>query len=515
MATHSRTYMSLRNSGVAMLMFLINFALQFYSRKIFLEYLGTEVLGLNTTATNLLQFLNLAELGISGAVGFTLYKPIHERDFTTINELVTLQKHLYRRIAYFVMSGAGILMCFFPLIFAKIQLPLWYAYGSFGVLLLSALLSYFVNYKQVVLTASQQDYLVQLSYKSVLMIKLLAQIFAVRYSSNGYVWWLILEGAFAILSSISLHYVTLWKCRFLKSSDKSFRVLRQSYRTFTTKVKQMFFHKIGSFALQQSSPLIIYAYASLTLVAMYGNYYMVIMGIVSLMSAVSNSTGAGVGDLVAEGNNDKIIKVFWELFSSRFLIVATFCFCAWKLIPSFVILWIGDQYLMPKSTLFLMIIILYVQMFRYLVNSFLDAYAMTRDIWAPMVEATINIGGSILLGKFWGLNGILLAVVISLVVMVEGWKAYFLLREGMIYPIRKYVGRYMGHVALGAAAYIISSRILLWIPFTEDSSSGWLALVGNSIIHAVLFGGILSIFLGLTYSSFRQFVVRLKRFVTR
>ncbi len=48
---------------MALVFYFINLILQFFSRKIFLDYLGAEVLGLNTTATNLLQFLNLAELG--------------------------------------------------------------------------------------------------------------------------------------------------------------------------------------------------------------------------------------------------------------------------------------------------------------------------------------------------------------------------------------------------------------------------------------------------------------------
>ena len=150
MASTSRTAKSLKNSVIAMGFYLINLGLQFFSRKIFLEYLGTEILGLNTTAMNLLQFLNLAELGISSAVGFTLYKPLHDNDKTTVNEIVTLQGHLYRRIAYLIIVGAAILMCFFPLIFKKISLPLWYAYGSFGVLLFSALLGYFFNYRQIV-----------------------------------------------------------------------------------------------------------------------------------------------------------------------------------------------------------------------------------------------------------------------------------------------------------------------------------------------------------------------------
>ena len=162
----SRTEKSFKNSIVALGFYVLNLVLQFFSRKIFLEYLGTEILGLNTTAMNLLQFLNLAELGINVAVGFTLYKPLHDNDRESVNEIVTLQRFLYRRIAFIIIIAAAVLMCFFPMIFSKIALPLWYAYASFGVLLFSALLGYFVNYKQTVLTANQEDYKVFYSYKS-------------------------------------------------------------------------------------------------------------------------------------------------------------------------------------------------------------------------------------------------------------------------------------------------------------------------------------------------------------
>ena len=142
---------------MALVFYFINLILQFFSRKIFLDYLGAEVLGLNTTATNLLQFLNLAELGVGAAIACTLYKPLAEKDTDTINEIVSLQGWLYRRIAWIVIAGSVVLMAFFPWIFAKMPLPLWYAYASFGVLLVSGLLSYFVNYKQIVLSADQKE----------------------------------------------------------------------------------------------------------------------------------------------------------------------------------------------------------------------------------------------------------------------------------------------------------------------------------------------------------------------
>ena len=186
MASESRTAKSIQNVKVALLFYILNLVLQFFSRKIFLDYLGSEVLGLNTTAQNLLSFLNLAELGIGTAVAYNLYKPLYEHNFKDINTIVSIQGWLYRRIAYIVIGGACILMCFFPIIFAKAQLPLWYAYGSFIALLISALLGYFVNYKQIVLSADQKEYKITLIIQGTKIIKVILQILAVRFLEHGY-----------------------------------------------------------------------------------------------------------------------------------------------------------------------------------------------------------------------------------------------------------------------------------------------------------------------------------------
>lgn len=130
---------------------------------------------------NLLGFLNLAELGIGSAVAYNLYKPLFDDDINTINDIVSLQGWLYRKVAYVVAIGACILMFFFPLIFVKAQLPLWYAYGSFIVLLVAALLEYFVCYHQIVLVADQKEYKITIVVQGIKILKIISQIFAISY----------------------------------------------------------------------------------------------------------------------------------------------------------------------------------------------------------------------------------------------------------------------------------------------------------------------------------------------
>lgn len=152
--------------------------------------------------------------------------------------------------------------------------------------------------------------------------------------------------------------------------------------------------------MTQTSPIIIYAYASLTLVALYGNYMLVITGVSMLFTAMFSSMNAGVGNLVAEGNKERIMGVFEELFSVRFLLSCTICFGVYVLTPSFITLWIGEEYVLDDLTLGLMVAMLYIQLTRTTVEAYINAYGLFSDIWAPVIEALINVGMSVLLGAF-------------------------------------------------------------------------------------------------------------------
>ena len=284
--SYDRTKKSIRNSIVAVLLQVVSLLIGFWSRRIFLNHLGTEVLGLNTTATSLLNFLNLAELGIGTAIAVTLYKPIFDDDKESIKEIVALQGWLYKIIALIVIGGSVILSCFFPIIFNKTPLPLWYAYASFGVLLYSNLLGYFFNYKQILLDAYQLNYKIQLSVKLISIFKLVIQAFTIKYLDNGYVWWLVLEVVFATITAIVLSRTVNKTFPYIKESISKPAELRHKYPTVATKVKQLFFHKIAGFVIYQTTPLIIYAFASLTLVAKYGNYLILTSNLTALLGGL-------------------------------------------------------------------------------------------------------------------------------------------------------------------------------------------------------------------------------------
>ncbi len=452
----------MKNSTIALGYCVLSLLLNFFSRKVFLDYLGTEILGLNTTASNILQFLNISELGIGSAIGFTLFKPLADRDNQTIAEVLRIQGILYRRIAFLIIGLSAIVMSSFPWIFQKMELPMWYAYASFGVFLYSSLLSYFVNYRQVVLSASQQNYKILYSFKTTVIVKTIVQIFAIKYLSHPYVWWLILEAVFATLGALALDITVKRTFPELQKCKEAYKLLKGKYVELINKIKQTFFHKIAAFALSQSAPLIIYAYTTLTMAAIYGNYILIIQGVYSIMAAIFSGMGASVGNLIVTSEKSHAMEVFEELFSFRFWIISTICFTIFQTSAFFISFWIGNEYIMSSVTVFLMVLTLFVNLSRSTVDDYLYAFGLVRDIWAPITETILNIGCSIILGAYFGINGILIGVLISLFIIVI-WKPIFLFSTEM----KGYGGRYI-------RIYLIDIALL--------ASIGYLMIKFNSFV---------------------------------
>lgn len=504
MVVESRTSKSVQNAKVALLFYFLNLVLQFFSRKIFLNCLGGELLGLNTTAQNLLGFLNLAELGIGGAVAYNLYKPLYNGDRYAINAIVSIQGWLYRRIAFVVIVGAAILIFFFPLIFAKAQIPLLYAYGSFIALLIAALLGYFVNYRQIVLSADQKEYKITLSVQGVKVIKVILQLISIRFLANGYIWWMGIEVVMAFITSYVLDYNIRKEYPWLNPQVSEGKLLQKKYPGIIDKTKQIFFHKIGTFVLTQTSPLVIYAYTSLTLVAMYGNYMLIVVGVTSLVNALLNSINAGVGNLVAEGNKLQIKSVFWELTALRMWIASIVCFGMYMLGDSFIIWWVGEECILPQSTFIVLILITFITLSRTN-DVFLAAYGLYQDIWAPIVEAILNLGLSILLGYYYGLTGILSGVLISSLVIVYSWKPYFLYKKGFKENIVEYVLRYLKFLGLLSISCWVTKAISGKLFILSMSSFFYWILYGLIVMGLYLFVSI--IFLSVD-KSVRKFIQR-------
>lgn len=496
-----RTLYSIKNVQVSSIFYIVVLIPTYISRKIFLENLGLDILGINTTINNLLGFLNLAELGIGSAVAFSLYKPLFEGNKKEINHIISIQGWLYRQVANFIIAGAIILMFFFPWIFSDINFPLWYIYIAFIIFLIASLLGYYVNYKQIVLAANQQNYKITICTQGTKIVKLILQIYMLIIYHN-YIIWLCIELISALLITYIINRTVKSEFPWLHPIIKEGKRLRKTYPHILLKTRQIFVHKISTIVISQSSPLILYGYASLSLVSILGNYQLITQSIYSFLSGIFNSVSAGVGNLVSEGDRSKIKKVYYETLDSRFWFSSVIAFFIYKAINPFIIWWIGDKYLLDNISLLLIVLTFFLDTSRNTNDVFISAYGQFQDIWSPITEIIIFLGVSIYGGYYYGLPGILCGNLAALIFILHIWKPIFLFH----WMFKEKVTNYFRHVAK------VLSIILLSLVFSELLMAFSCSRLDNSFI-AIAFSTIGYSFFSLLFfflltSGMRNFIYR-------
>lgn len=421
---------SIKNAEVNLCFYFLALFLAFFSRKIFLECLGADFIGLNGTLSNILGYLNLVELGIGGSIGYLLYKPLQQKNKLEISEILSVFGYLYNWIGSIILGAGIVISLFFPLIFGNTTLGLGIVYFSFYSILGSSLIGYFINYRQILLSADQKNYLVAIYTQSVNLIKILLQIY-LSYNFKNLYLWVAIEFLFGIVGCIILNWKINNEYPWLKTNKTKGRKLLKKYPSILTFTRQIFIHKIKDFLIYRSDELFIFLFVSLKMVAFYGNYTIIATKVGQLFSSVLGSMEASIGNLVAEGNKHNILKVFWEITTIRHFVAGFLCFSIYHFLEPFIYLWLGAEYILSKDILVLLVLSIYIGTSRGSVDMFNATHGLFADTWTAWLELIMTIVITLVGGYFWGIAGILLNKVVTTTLIGLLWKPYYLFHSGL------------------------------------------------------------------------------------
>lgn len=425
------------NAKVNFIFYFLGLFFAFFSRRIFLECLGEEFVGLTLTLGSILGYLNLAELGISSSISYFLYKPLQSDNRREVADVLSLLGYLYRWIGLFILVGALIISLFFPLIFGGKGLSMSIVYFAFASILGSQLIGYFINYREILLAADQKQYLVSVYYQSAGLVKTALQIGLAYFYGNPYVW-VAIEFIFGVIACVILNWKINKEYPWLRTDKSRGRELLRRYPEVIAKTKQIFIHRIKDFVLTKSDELFVFLFVSLKMVAYYGNYTMIATKISQLFTTVLNSVNAGVGNLVAEGNAELEDKVFWELTALRQFVAGIICYGLLMLMAPFIAIWVGDKYILSEWVLVMLVVYTFMNLTRSVVDIFNHAHGLYDDLWSCYVELALNICVTFGLGHFYGIIGILAGKIVSVGLIIMVWKPYYLFHRGFHRSVRRY-----------------------------------------------------------------------------
>lgn len=482
-----RVHKSILNAEVNILFFFLSLFIAFFSRKVFLDCLSAEFIGLTGTLDNILGYLNLAELGIGSCISFFLFKPIQTNNRAEIQEILSVFGYLYRWIGLFILGGGAIVSLFFPLIFAHTNLGLGIIYFTFYSFMGSSLIGYFINYRQILLSADQKNYLVAIYFQSATIVRTVLQIILALTYKNLYLW-VFVEFLFGIISCVILNWKINKEYPWLKTDKSKGRGLLKKYPGILTNTRRIFIHSMKDFLMGKSDELFIFMFVSLKMVAYYGNYIIIISKTTLLFKSVLDSVGAGVGNLIAEGEKGNTMKVFWELTTIRHFVAGFLCFSIYHYIESFVSLWLGSEYILDHSILILLIIFIYINNSRGIVDIFNHAHGLYADIWAAWAELIINVVATIIFGYLYGIAGILLGKNISLFLIIIFWKPYYLFTSGFKLPVKHYWNGASRNYLISIVSFAVATYLLKFVTISPSISYlNWIyyCLIGSLAYLAV------------------------------
>ena len=398
----SRVKKTIKNGWVAVVMNLLLLLLAFVSRKIFIESLGDNITGLNSTLSDILGFLNLAEMGVLSAVAFSLYKPLYDNDKVEINNVVSLLSYMYRCIGLVVLVAGVVLSLFLPMLFSGKGVDTGSIYVGYYTFLVVNLFSYFLNYKQNILVADQRNWVIVSTLGFVNIVKIIFQVVVLRYMIADtyvkYFCFLALELVFGLIYSAIINRRVSRIYPWLRPSWRQGRELRGQYGSIFKRVKQLFSHKIGNFVLTQTDSVVISVISSSFLaVTVYTNYIIIFSRLTRLFFGAFDNIGAGLGNLIVEGDGKRVFSTYRELNAIFSLIAGVVVICGYYLVDPFIEIWLGEdgKFIIDHAIFVVILFNIYISIIRRVNELFLNAHGLFSDVWAPWVEAILNLTISI------------------------------------------------------------------------------------------------------------------------
>lgn len=411
MGSSGRIEKSLKNmfNGIAYRVLTILTA--FIVRTVFIRCLSNEYLSVNGLYSSILSMLSLAELGFSTAMVYSMYKPLADKNYQKLAQLMKLYKYAYTIIGAVVLVVG---LCLVPFLDVLIKnkpdirgLTFYYI-----LFLVNSVISYwFFAYRNSILQADQRSYIIS-NYSALFnLVKVFFQI-AVLVIFRNFTVYLLVEMFCTIMQNISLAYRV--KKDYPMVWDKNTEDLPQEEKKKIFKdVKALMLQKISFKVLNTSDSIIISAFVGINWVGLLSNYIMIEEAVVAVISQIMSAITASMGNYFAKESREDGYKLFQRIDFMNFWIYGFSTVAFIVLFNPFIELWlgkIGNEYILSQTIVVALIIRFFVEGYMNMMSTFRSTLGLfTQGQYTPLIVAMLNIVLSIGLSFKFGVAGVIIA----------------------------------------------------------------------------------------------------------
>lgn len=399
----------------------------FIKRLIVRNALGSQYLGLGSLFQSVIQVLSLSELGFSAAMVYNMYKPAAEGNVAKMNALLNFYRRAYSIIGVVILGVGLCIIPFLPRLIKgtypeDINLTTLYL-----IYLVNTAISYFLfAYKSSLLVVHQRDD-VNSAINTLLSVGLTGCQIAILLIAKNYYLFSLLMPLFTVANNLLIG----WRTKSLFPQYKAEGELEKEDKVVIKKIVAGTFtqHACGVTRNGLDS-IYISAFLGLLLTAIYNNYYMILTGIMSFIGIYTVAFTGGIGNHVA---NKSVEENFQEMKKLDFvyLWISGWCtICLLCLYQPFMEIWMGKDMMLPMSAVVLLSMYFYLLM----LGSVRYMYTSANGLWweqryRALGETALNLVLNIVLGRLYGVHGIIIATMVSLFLCNYLWSVSITFRH--------------------------------------------------------------------------------------
>lgn len=410
-----RTFITLKNTFWGIISQVIILLIGFVTRKIFLITLDTTYLGLNGLFTNIISLISIAELGISSAIIYHLYKPIADNDRLEITKLMNLYKDAYRIIAGVITVIGLMFLPFLGNIVNDSSFTIEYLRIIFLIFLFETVVSYFFSYKRSIIFANQKDYIIIIN-DTIFRILIAIVNIIVLIMTKDFVVYLLSSIAFKIINNIVIAKIADKKYPYIKDGNK---LEKEKRKKILIDIKDIFINKLSWIVTNATDNILISIFFNLSVIGLISNFLLLISSVQTFSSKVLDSAQASIGNLLTNGTKEHIYTVFNRLNLLAFLI-ASFCGVSLFILSSpFVSIWLGNQFLISKDIIAILVSNFFFIVLRSPLWQMMAVSGLFKKEKNIAIIGTIaNLIASLILVKTVGIIGVYVGTLISIIIQI-------------------------------------------------------------------------------------------------
>ena len=376
-------------------------------------------------------------------------------------------------------------------------------YLVYGIVLLDTLLSYMFFPQRSLIYANQQAYVDNIINVIFILLYNGAQILALALTRDFTVYWAV-KPIFTILECVVVYFTAKKMFPYITNRN-GFKITKQEKNEIFKNTGGLFVTKIGTTIITQTSYLIISAIFGLVLAGLYSNYLFMITTVTALLAKVRGAMLNSVGNMIVESDKQSVKNVFSYLNFFNIILTGFCAVCFVCLFQHWILIWAGENFILPLSTVILVVIYFYLNNAKEMVVTFKQAGGILRqDVYRPIIEAILNIGLSIGLSFVFGLDGVLLGAIIANVLTSFWIEPIVMYKHLFSSKSFKYFFKYALYTVI---AVIIGCVTYFVVDFLPDYGTGWFVI---KVLVTCVISGVLFIVCCFKLPEFHQLVFAIK-----